>query len=107
MNIEQEVQSAMPEILSRIKSEAISRIEREAVNEATAVCVAAAKQWALDVLVPEIKAQLEAGKGGMVKAASEAADGIGEAVKEALIKQATERMASSWNVKALSQSLFG
>ena len=107
MNIEKEVQSAMPEILARIKSEAISRIEREAVNEATAVCVAAAKQWAIDVLVPEIKAQLEAGKGGMVLSASEAADGIGEAVKTALIKQATEKLASSWNVRKLTEAIFG
>jgi hypothetical protein len=107
MNIENEVQSAMPEILRRIKEEAISRIEREAVNEATKVCVEAAKAWAIEVLVPEIRAQLDSSKGEMVKAAQAAAEGVGEAVKNALIENAKKHLSSSWNVQQAAKSIFG
>lgn len=107
MNVEEELKSAMPEVMARIKAEAISRIEREAVAVATNVAVEAAKSWAIENLVPEIKAQLEASKGGMIQAAQDAAQGIGKAISDALVTSATERLKSSWNTKKVVEGLFG
>lgn len=106
MDIGAEIQSAVPSLMARIKQEALDRIEREAVNEATRVAVDVARQWAIENLAPEIKAQLEAGKAGMVAAAHQAAEGIGEAVKDALIASATKQLQSSWNVKKVVDGLF-
>lgn len=106
MNIEQELKSAMPEVMARIKQEAISRIEREAVEVATRVAVEAAKEWAIEHLVPEIKAQLEASKGGMILAAHDAAQGIGKAMSDALIEQAIKNLKQSWNTKKVVDALF-
>lgn len=106
MDIEQEVKSAMPAVMERIKREAIQRIEREALNAATEVALQAAKEWAIEHLVPEVKAQMEAGKAGMVAAAEQAAKGIGDALSKAMIEQATKTLASSHSLNSVAEKLF-
>lgn len=106
MDINQEIQSAMPAVMERIKRDTLERIEREAVNAATEVAIKAAKDWALENLVPEIKAQLEAGKPGMVESAKKTAGLIGDALGEALAAQVTKTLSNSHTVSSIAQSLF-
>lgn len=106
MDIDQEIKSAMPAVMERIKRDTLERIEREAVQAATAVAVQAAKDWALENLVPEIKAQLEAGKSSMVACAQNAAKEIGEALGKALQEQVSKTLANSHAVSTIAQSMF-
>lgn len=106
MDIDQEIKSAMPAVMERVKREALERIEREAVNAATEVAVKAARDWAVENIVPEIRAQLEAGKLGMVSAAEKTADAIGEALKTALVAQATKACAQTHTLNDIVQKLF-
>lgn len=106
MDINTEIQSAIPEMMARIRNETMQRVEREATEAATRVAVEAATQWAKEHLVPEIRAQLEAGKAGLIQAAHESAEGIAEAIKTALIKQAEKSLANSWNLKKVVEGIY-
>lgn len=106
MDIDQEIKSAMPAVMERVKREALDRIEREAVNAATEVAVKAARDWAIENIVPEIRAQLDAGKAGMVATAEKTAEAIGEALKTALIAQAEKTCAQSHTLNDIVQKLF-
>lgn len=106
MDINAEIQSAMPAVMERIKRDTLERIEREAVNAATEVAVKAAKDWAIENLVPEIKAQLEAGKSSMVESAQKTSAAIGDALGEALLAQVTKTLAQSHTLSDVAQKLF-
>lgn len=106
MDINAEIQSAMPAVMERIKRDTLERIEREAVNAATQAAIEAAKQWAIENLVPELKAQLEAGKAGMIESAKKSAAAIGDALGEALTAQVVKTLGSSHTVSSIAQSLF-
>lgn len=106
MDINAEIQSAMPAVMERIKRDALERIEREAVNVATAEAVKASKDWAIENLVPEIKAQLDAGKAGIIAAAQKTAEEISEALSKALTEQVVKTLSSSHVVSDIAQKLF-
>lgn len=106
MDITKEVESAIPELMQRIKADALKEIERRAVAEATDAAVRAAREWAVDVLAPEIKAQLEAGKEGMVAAARDAAKKIGDAFGDALAEHAEKALKNSYTTKQIAELMF-
>lgn len=102
----QEIESAIPALMQRIKEETLSRIEREAAQAATAVAVEAARKWAEETLAPEIAAQLAVGKQAFVVAAEDAARRIGETLSDALVEQAKKSLASSYVVKEITEKLM-
>lgn len=106
-DLQQDITSAMPAVMERIKAETISRIEREGVEIMVAAARKAAEQWAIDNLVPEIKAQLDAGKAGMVAKAADISESISDEIGKALVKTVTEKLSQSWNVRKVTEALFG
>lgn len=104
--MQQEIASAMPAVMARIKQETLNRIEREGVEIMVATARKAAEQWAIDNLVPEIKAQLDAGKAGMVAKASQISSDLSDEIGKALVKAATEKLSQSWNVRKVAEALF-
>ncbi len=106
MDINQEIQSAMPAVMERIKRETLQRIERDAVEAATQVAVQAAKEWAVENLVPEIKAQLEAGKSSIFVAAKEASEAIGQALGKAMAEQVGKSIANTHTLGEIVQKMF-
>ena len=106
MNIDEEIKSAMPAVMERIKRDTLKRIERDAATAATAIAVQAAKDWALENLVPEIKAQLEAGKAGMLESAKKTSSAIGDALGDALVAQVVKTLSTSHTTSSIAASLF-
>ena len=106
ININEEMQSMLPAVLARMRTELTDRIAREAENAAVDEVRKAAKEWALAVLVPEMKAQLEAGKDGFVAAATETAKALSQTITDALVENAKKNLQSSWNVQELAKKLF-
>lgn len=105
--LQDEITSAMPAVMERIKAETLNRMEREGIEIMVSTARKAAEQWAIDNLVPEIKAQLDAGKSGMVAKASEISANISDEIGKALVKAVTEKLGQSWNVRKLTDALFG
>lgn len=106
-NIEKEIRSAMPAVLERVKVEALNRMERDALAVAIAVAADEARKWAAEVLAPEIRAQLEAGKESMVSKAQDISRQLADGIGDALVKTAIERLSSNWNLKKVADALFG
>lgn len=104
--LQDEIASAMPAVMDRIKAETLNRIEREGIEIMVATARKTAEQWAIDNLVPEIKAQLDAGKSGMVAKAAEISANISDEIGKALVKAVQEKLTQSWNVRKLSEALF-
>lgn len=102
----QEIESAIPALMQRIKEETLLRVEREASQAATAVAVDAAKKWAEEVLAPEVAAQLAVGKSGFIAAAEDAAKRIGETLSDALVEQVKKSLASSYVLKEVTEKLM-
>lgn len=106
IDINAEVQSALPAVLERMRSELADRIAREAQTVAIDEVRKAAQEWALAVLVPEIKAQLEAGKSGMLKQAANIGESLGDEIGKALTAQALKALSQGYNVRAVAEALF-
>ena len=93
-------------MMDRVKRDLISRIEAQAADVAMAEARDAAKKWAAEVLVPELRAQLEAGKDGMIAAAKNCADRIGDELANALVEQAKKNLTKSWTMTSVAKELF-
>lgn len=106
MNIEEEVASAMPAILERIKRDALDRMQQRCVDVAIEEATKAARDWSIENLVPEIRAQLQAGKAGMVEQAAKISKEIGEKVGEALAAKAAKTLTESYNTQKIVEALF-
>ena len=102
-----EVQSAIPAIMARARREAEKQIEQQCTNALLRAASAEAEKWAAEVLVPEIRAQLELGKQGMLTQAEQISKNLATAIGEALVKNATETLSKGYNVRTLSDALFG
>lgn len=107
MDIEREVQSAMPALMERVKAETLKRIEAQATDAAVQAGVQAAREWAAEVLAPEIRAQLEAGKASMVAQAETFASRLAAELTEAIAAQVKKNLASSWNVRKVVDAIVG
>lgn len=107
MEATQELQSAIPAIMARVRREAEDQIERECLRTVMHHATDAASKWAQEVLAPEIRAQLDAGKAGMLARAEEIAKQITDAVAEALVEQVKKNLSQSWNVKRAVEGIFG
>lgn len=107
MDVNKEVQSAIPAIMKKVKEEALDRIQREALQVVIQESNKAARDWAIEVLVPEVRAQLEAGKQGMIAKAEEISKSLAEEVGKALVEQAIRNMKNSWTVKDVASKIFG
>lgn len=106
INLQDEVASAMPALLSQLREQLKDRMGAEAQAVAMREVNAAVTQWAKDVLVPEVRAQLEAGKDGYIVAAQEIAEGLGRALGEAIIDNAKANLKHSWNIRKIAEALF-
>lgn len=105
--IELEIKSAMPAVMARVKAEALDQMERQALNIAVQVASDEARKWAVEVLAPEIRAQLEAGKEGMLSKAQDIAGQLADGIGDALVAEMKKNLAQSWNVRKISDALFG
>ncbi len=105
--IELEIKSAMPAVMARVKAEALDQMERQALNIAVQVASDEARKWAVEVLAPEIRAQLEAGKEGMLSKAQDIAGQLADGIGDALVAEMKKHLSQSWNVKKISDALFG
>lgn len=106
IDIAKEVQSAMPAMLERMRSNIMERVTREAESVAISEVREAVKEWALKNIIPEINAQLEAGKAGMIAQAETIAKQLADALGEALTAQATKTLQSSHAVQDIAGRLF-
>lgn len=104
--VTQQIESAIPALMQRIKEETLARIEREAVAAATAIAVETARKWTEENLVPEIAAQLNAGKAGFVAAAESAAQKISDELTEAMLVQVRKSFSNSYTVKQIAETMF-
>jgi prophage antirepressor-like protein len=102
-----DVQSAIPAIMARVRREAEQQIERECLATIMRAANEEAQKWATDVLAPEIRAQLDAGKQGMLARADDIAKQMTDALAEALVAQVTKTMSQSWNVRKVVEALIG
>ncbi len=106
IDIHAEIQSALPAVFARMRGELADRIAAEAQSVALDEVRKAAREWATTVLVPEVRAQFEAGKQGMLDQAAVIGKGLAEAISAALMAQATKSLDSSYNVKSICETLF-
>jgi galactokinase/mevalonate kinase-like predicted kinase len=102
-----EIQSAIPAIMERVRREAEQQIERECLATIMRAANAEAQSWATEVLAPEIRAQLDAGKQGMLERADEMAKRMTDALADALVAQITKNLSQSWNVRKVVEALIG
>lgn len=103
----QELQSAIPSIMARVRREAEQQIERECLAAVMRGATAEAEKWASEVLAPEIRAQLDAGKQGMLASADDIAKQMTDALAAALVAQVTKNLSQSWNVRKAVEALIG
>lgn len=105
--VSDEIQSAIPAIMARVRREAEQQIERECVRTVMSVATDTAQKWAAEVLAPEIRAQLDAGKQGMLARADDIAKQMTDALAAALVAQVTKNLSQSWNVRKAVEALIG
>lgn len=105
-NLARETQSMIPEIMRRLRDDHLDRISRSCLEEVTRVATVAARDWATTQLVPEMKAQLEASKDGMISAAAKFADDLSSALAAAMVEQATKSLSSSHLIKDIAEKIF-
>jgi hypothetical protein len=106
MDIADEIKSAMPALMARVREEAMRDAERTAIYAAQQVITAEAKNWAAEVLAPELRAGLEAMKPEMLIECEKLARGIADALTASMIEAATKNLGSSWNRKKVFEALF-
>jgi hypothetical protein len=106
IDIDAHVQSALPAVIESLRERLTERVAREAESVALEEVRKAVREWAIATLVPEVKAQLEAGQAGMLKVAQDIAKGVGEAFGESLAEAAKKSMGSPHNVSEIAQKLF-
>jgi len=104
--LEREIASAMPAVLARMKQDVLDRVSRECANVATEEAMKATREWVLAEIVPEIRAQLEAGKPALVAKSAGIASDLGDALGKALVEQATKSLANTYTVKAIAEAMF-
>jgi len=106
IDINAEVQSALPAVLENARKMLASRMLQEAEAVALGEVRKAVQEWATATLVPEIRAQLEAGKDGMLKQAATIGEQLANALGKALTENAEKSLASSYVVKDIAEKLF-
>jgi hypothetical protein len=106
VDINEEVQSALPAVLAKLRENIAERVGREAENVALEEVRKATREWAAAVLVPEIKAQLEAGKQGFVTQAAAISNGIANELGKAMLAQVTKTLESGYTCKDIAEKLF-
>lgn len=106
IDINAEVQSALPAVLEKMRERIADRIGTVAEQTAMEEVRKAVQEWAITTLVPEVKAQLDAGKAGMVKQAQAIAQQIGVALGQAMSAQAEKSLASGHVVKDIAEKMF-
>lgn len=106
IDVSAEVQAALPQVLQRMRDNIAEQVGERARYVAMEEVSKAVRDWALENLVPEIKAQLEAGREGMVKQAQTISKQLGDALAEALTEQAAKTLKSSSAVTDIAQKLF-
>lgn len=106
IDINSEVQSALPGVLEKMRQSIASRVEREAESVAMDEIRKAVREWTTAALVPEVIAQLDAGKSSIAESAAGVAKGIGKALEEAMVEQAKKALASSYMTNEIAEKLF-
>lgn len=106
IDINKEVQSALPAVLEQLRANIAERMLQEAQQVALGEVRKAVQEWAVATLVPEIKAQLAAGKDGFIAKAAEIAKSLGDELGKALHANAAKSLASSHVVKDIAEKMF-
>lgn len=106
IDINAHVQSALPAVLANLRERLDSRVAAEAESVALDEVRKAVREWATATLVPEVKAQLEAGKDGMLASAQTIAKGIADALGTTLAEAAVKNLKSSYTVSEIAKKLF-
>jgi vacuolar-type H+-ATPase subunit E/Vma4 len=106
INIEEEVKSAIPEVMNRMRQNIIDKITREAEVVALEAIRNAVREWVKEELIPEVRAQLDAGKAGLIAQSATIADSLSKAIGEALVENARKSLATGYTVKDIAERLF-
>ncbi len=106
INIEDEVQAALPQVLEKMRDGIAQQVLERSQYVAMEEVSKAVREWALANLVPEIQAQLEAGKDGMLKQAQTISKQLGDALAVAMTAYAEKSLKSSSVVTDIAQKLF-
>ncbi|UOF76769.1 hypothetical protein [Caudoviricetes sp.] len=106
INIDEEIQSAMPAIMDKMRENILDKMAKEAEIIALESIRRAVKEWVIEELVPEVRAQLDAGKAGLVAQSATIADSLGKAIGEALVNNAQKSLASGYTAKDIAERLF-
>lgn len=106
IDINKEVQSALPAVLAKLRENIAERLQQEAQNVALTEVRKAVQEWANATLVPEIRAQLEAGREGFIAKAAEIAKSLGDELGKAMAANAAKGLASSHVVKDIAEKMF-
>lgn len=106
IDINKEVQSALPAVLAKLRENLAERLLQEAQGVAFNEVRKAVQEWAVATLIPEIKAQLEAGKDNYIAKAAEIAKSLGDELGKALTQNAEKSLSSSHVVQGIAEKLF-
>lgn len=106
IDVDAEVRAALPAVMEKLRESIKERVYIEAQNVALEEVRKATREWAVAALVPEVLAQLEAGKRGMVEQAETISNGIATALGEALLAQMRKTLESSYTAKEIAEKLF-
>ena len=105
-DISAEVKSAIPAVLEKMRQNIIDKMVAEAESVAMAVVREEVRKWAIEELAPEVRAQLDAGKEGLVAQAATIAETLGKAIGASLQESAEKSLASGYVVKEIAEKLF-
>lgn len=111
MNLTQEdfeklVEEAKPAILNAFKEEVTKSISWEMKSKATELIRAAIEDWVKAEILPTLAEHLIASKDGLLSVAKKAADEVSDEIVKGLVASVKEKMANSWNRKAVFEALF-
>lgn len=105
-DVDAEVRSALPAVMAKVRENLIGRMTATAEQTAIQEIQKAVQSWAVDQLVPEVKAQLDAGKAGMIVKAAEIARTLADQLGEAISANAAKTLANSHAVREITEKLF-
>lgn len=105
-DVDAEVRSALPAVMAKVRENLIDRMTATAEQTAMHEIQKAVQAWAVEQLVPEVKAQLDSGKAGMVAKASEIARALADQLGEAISANAAKTLTNSHCVREICEKLF-
>lgn len=97
----------LPSLKQKLIAELEERLTYAAKEQATALVREHVKEWFAKEYAPTLTEALNGQKDELLAAATKAAEAIGEVLREAIVKQATESLKQSWTRSKVVKELFG